>query len=383
MQSFRAPLAALAAFLTLSAAPAALAASPIAIEAPHGLATLAITAGPGGGFAIVAQELVPYGNTTDPRVHVYRYEDNGKLRWERTIDRRGPQIAKAITYGPGEILYVAGLDGSELTANGYQSMLVAFDPRGNVQADLVFGEPAPVEDFLSGIAQGAGGDVFAAGRIKRTPEGTADLQVMQLRTDGSIAWSQFEKNAAKESYPMVVTGMSGSFVIGTYENRKVYIKRIDAAAGAVSSFASFTTPRRCAVAQATTLPDGGLVVAINLSGGENEARLVRVSGGGEVSWDVKIPGHSTVADITRLPSGVIVVAGSSDDPDALTTSAWLKAYDESGTEIGEILPETPGNTRAGGVTVDQAGGVYFAYSPIDESIPAKPVPVIVERIRVD
>ncbi|BCW89472.1 hypothetical protein sos41_26350 [Alphaproteobacteria bacterium SO-S41] len=380
MSSFRAPLAALHLALSAAAAPSALAAPLMTLEAPNGLATLAITAAPGGGYALVAQELVPYDGGTDPRVHVFRYEDNGKLRWERVIDRRGPQIAKAITYGPGEILYVAGLDGSELTQNGYQSMLVGIGPSGNVVEDHIFGEPAPVEDFLSGIALAPDGDLYASGRIKRTPEGTADMQVMQLKPDGTVLWTDEAKNAAKESYPMIVSGSAGSFVIGTYENRKVFISRI--VAGSVASFASFTQPRRCAVAQATTLPDGGLILAINLSGGNNEARLVRVSGGGEVVWDVKIPGNSVVADITRLSNGTIVVAGSSDDSDALTTTAWLKAYDESGTGIGEILPETSGETRAGGVTVDQNGGVYFAYSPIDESIPARPVPVIVERIHV-
>lgn len=380
MFSYRAPLAALAIALSASVAFPAFAET-ITIDTKNGLSTLAITAAPGGGFALVAQELLSFDGGTDPRVRVYRYEGNGKLRWERVIERRGPQIAKAITYGHGEILYVAGLDGSQLTANSYQSMLVAIGSGGEVIEDRVFGEPAPVEDFLSGVALAPGGDLYVSGRIKRTPEGTADMQVAQIHTDGTVVWDDFTKNAAKESYPMVVTGASGSFVIGTYENRKVFISRIDGAS--LSSFASFTTPRRCAVAQASTLPDGGLIIAVNLSGGNNEARLVRISGGGQVVWDVKIPGNAVVADITRLANGTIVVAGSSDDSEGLNTSAWLKAYDESGTMIGEILPETPGETRAGGVTGDQQGGVYFAYSPIDESIPARPVPIIVERIRVE
>jgi len=382
MFSFRAPLTALALVLCGSASTAH-AGARVTLDAPNGLETLAITAAPGGGFALVAQELVPYDGGTDPRVHVFRYEDNGRLRWERVIDRRGPQIARAITYGPGEILYVAGLDGSELTENGYQSMLVGFGPGGDVVKDDVFGEPAPAEDFLSGIGLAPGGDFFVSGRLKATPEGTADMQVMQLTGDGDIVWSLTEKNGSKESYPIVVSGPSGSFVVGTFENRRVFVSRIDAATGSIAKFAGFTTERRCAVAQATTLPDGGLVLGINLSHGENEARLVRISGGGEVIWDVKVPGKSTIADITRLPSGVVVVAGTSDDPEALTAQAWLKAYDETGTEIGEILPEMAGQTRAGGVTSDRDGGVYFAYSPVDESIPAQPVPVIVERIRVD
>ena len=382
MSSFRAPLSALALFLCATASPA-LAGARLTLDAPNGLQTLAFTAAPGGAFALVAQELVPYDGGTDPRVHVFRYEDSGRLRWERVIDRRGPQIAKAITYGPGEILYVAGLDGSELTANGYQSMLVGYGPGGEVVKDEVFGEPAPVEDFLSGIGLAPDGDFFVSGRIKRTPEGTSDMQVMQITPDGDTIWSVFEKNGSKESYPIVVSGMSGSFVVGTFENRRVFVSRIDGTAGTLSSFAGFSTERRCAVAQATTLPDGGLVIGVNLSQGENEARLVRIGGGGEVMWDVKVPGNSAIADLTLLPSGVVVVAGTSDDPDALTAQAWLKAYDQDGKEIGEILPETAGQTRAGGVTLDHDGGVYFAYSPVDESIPAQPVPVIVERIRVD
>lgn len=379
MSAFRLPLA-LA--LMLGAAPAAWAA-PIVLEAPNTLTTLTITGAPGGGFALVAQELVPYAGGTDPRLHVFRYEDDGSRRWVRVIDRKGPQIAKAMTYGPGEILYVAGLDGSELTANGYQSMLTGIGPRGDVVTDVVFGDPAPVEDFLSGLALAGGGDLIAAGRNKPTPEGTADLQVMRLTTDGDVLWSDTLKNAAKESYPVTASNREGVFVAGSFENRTVYVKRIDEATQSLEDFASFTAPRRCAVAQITMLPDGGVVLGINLSGGKNEARLVRLSSSGDVVWDEAITGEATIADLTLLRSGIVVVAGTSDDPDTLETSAWLRAFDDSGAEIGEILPETAGQTRAGGVTLDQEGGVYFAYSPVDESIPAQPVPVIVERIRVE
>lgn len=382
MSASRVPMTALAFALALGAAPAALAA-PIVLEAPNGLYTLTITGAPGGGFALVAQELVPYAGGTDPRLHVYRYDDNGRERWSRVIDRKGPQIAKAMTYGPGEILYIAGLDGSELTANGYQSMLVGIGPSGEVETDTVFGEPAPVEDFLSGLALAGGGDLIAAGRNKPTPEGTADLQIMRLTTDGSVIWSDTVKNAAKESYPVVSSSRDGIFVAGSFENRQVYVKRVNEAAQTLDSFATYTAPRRCAVAQMTTLPDGGVVLGVNLSGGKNEARLVRIGSDGDVVWDKAIKGEATIADLTLLRSGVVVVAGTSDDPDTLATGAWLRAFDDSGAQIGEILPDASGETRAGGVTLDQDGGVYFAYSPIDESIPARPVPVIVERIRVD
>lgn len=382
MTGFRVPLAAFAFAFALGAAPAALAA-PIVLDAPHGLATLAITGAPGGGFALVAQELVPYPGGTDPRLHIYRYDDNGRERWTRVIDRKGPQIAKAITYGPGEILYVAGLDGSQLTANGYQSMLVGIGPSGGIETDEVFGEPAPVEDFLTGLALAGGGDLIAAGRNKPTPEGTADLEIMRLTTDGTVLWSAKLKNAAKESYPVVASSRDGVFVAGTFENRTVYVKKVNDAAQGFDNFASFTAPRRCAVAQMTVLPDGGVVMGLNLSGGRNEARLVRLSASGSVVWDKAIKGEAVIADLTLLRSGIVVVAGTSDDPKTLATGAWLRAFDDSGVQIGEILPENDGETRAGGVTLDQDGGVYFAYSPIDESIPARQVPVIVERIRVE
>ncbi len=381
MTGFRLPATAIALVLGLAASPAL--AAPIVLEAPNGLSTLAITGAPGGGFALVAQELVPYAGGTDPRIHVYRFEDNGKQRWTRVIDRVGPQIAKAITYGPGEILYVAGLDGSELTAMGYQSMLVGIGPRGEVDTDAVFGDPAPVEDFLSGIALAGGGDLIGAGRHKATPEGTADLEVMRLTTDGTVLWSDKLKNAAKESYPVVSSSQNGTYIAGSFENRTVYVKRVNEAGQTIEDFASFTAPRRCAVAQMTVLPDGGVVLGINLSGGKNQARIVRIGANGKIVWDKAIDGEATIADLTLLRSGVVVVAGTSDDPDTLETGAWLRAFDESGSQIGEILPETQGETRAGGVTLDQDGGVYFAYSPIDESIPAQPVPVIVERIRVE
>ena len=382
MIAFRLPLTALAFALALGAAPVTQAA-PIVLEVPHGLVTAAITGAPGGGFALVAKELVPYAGGTDARIHVYRYEDNGRRRWTRVIDRAGPQLAKAITYGPGEILHIAGLDGSQLTANGYQSMLVGIGPQGAVQTDEVFGQAAPVEDYLTGIALASGGDLIGAGRRKATPEGTADLEVMRLTMDGRVIWSDFLRDGAKESDPVVASNRDGIFVAGTFENRTVYVKRVDEAGERIANFASFTAPRRCSVAQMTVLPQGGMVLGVNLSGGKNEARLVMISPTGSVLWDKAIKGQATIADLTLLRSGVIVVAGTSDHPDTLETNAWLRAYDESGNEIGEILPETSGQTRAGGVTLDQEGGVYFAYSPVDESIPARPVPVLVERIRVD
>lgn len=383
----RAPLTALALVLGLVWAPASQAASTIVLEAPNGLTTLAITAAPGGGFALVGQELVPYTSEgvggTDGRLHIYRYEGDGKQRWKRTIDRRGPQIAKAITYGPGEVLYVAGLDGSALSKDGYQSMLAAFGPRGNVIEDRTFGKPFPVEDFLTGVAMAPSGDLVAAGRVKMTPEGSSDMEVMGLTTSGQVRWNALTKNGSKESYPVVSSGPTGIFVAGTFENRRVFVSRIDDATGSVNSFASFSTERRCAVAQMLTLSDGGVVLGINLSHGNNAARLVRVGGNGSVMWDVKVPGQSVIADMTLMPNGLVVVAGTSDDPQTLASGAWLKAYDEGGNLIGEILPDTTSETHAGGVTRDGADGVFFAYSPTDESIPAKPSPIIVERIRVD
>jgi hypothetical protein len=206
---------------------------------------------------------------------------------------------------------------------------------------------------------------------------------MRLTTDGDVLWSDELKNAAKESYPVTASNQSGTYVAGSFENRTVYVKKINEATQSLEDFASFTAPRRCAVAQITMLPDGGVILGINLSGGKNEARLVRLSASGSVVWDEALKGEATIADLTLLRSGVVVVAGTSDDPDTLEAHAWLRAFDDGGSVIGEILPEHDGETRAGGVTLDQDGGVYFAYSPVDESIPAQPDPIIVERIRVD
>lgn len=384
MTSLRAPLFGLALWLGLGASHTALAAAPIVMEAPHGLETLAITAAPGGGFALVAQELTPYSGGTDPKLHVFRYEASGKLRWKRLIDRRGPQIARAITYGPGEILYVVGLDGSELTLNGYQSMFVAIGPQGNVLEDKTFGQPAPAEDFLSGVALTEGGDLIVAGRIKRTPEGTADMEVMRLTPRGDALWtSSSVRNGSKESYPLVASGQAGTFVAGTFENRRVFVSRVNPSTGNLENFAGFAMARRCAIAQMSVTSDGGLLLGINLSHGDNEAHLVRISASGSVMWDKKLAGSANIADITRLSNGMVVVAGTSDNKRTLTASAWLRAYDSNGEFVGEILPDTTGETRAGGVTVDGPSGVFFAYSPVDDSIPARPVPVIVERIRVE
>ena len=379
----RAPLSVCVFALLLGAAMPAAATEAITLEAPNGLSTLAITGAPGGGFALAAQELVPYAGGTDPRVHIFRYEANGKLRWERVVDRHGPQIVKAITYGPGETLYLGGLDGSELTDNSYQKMFMAFGPRGEVLEDKVFGDSAPVEDFLSGLALLSNGNLLGVGRYKDDPQHDADMQVLELTTGGDVVWSAKVPDAAHESYPVVATGMAGTFVAGTYENRKVFVSRVDLNAQKVSTFASFTMPRRCAVAQMTVLQDGGLAIAVNLSGGNNEARLVRLSSSGSVMWDVSVTGNTVIADITRMPDGLIVVAGTSDTAKTLETYGWLRAYNDSGEVVGEIKPDYAGETRAGGVTVDGKDGVFFSYTPVDESIPARPEPVIVERIRVE
>lgn len=384
MPTFRAPLAACAIALVLACGSHAKAGEAITLQAPNGLYTLALTGAPGGGFAIATQELVPYAGGTDPRVHVFRYEADGRMRWERVIDRHGPQIAHAITYGPGEVLYVAGLDGSELTANSYQKSFVAFGPRGEVLEDKVSGDPAPVEDFYTGLGLLANGNLIAAGRWKDDPLRDAQLQVSEITTAGDVVWSARVPAAGKESYPLVATGQAGTFVAGTFENRRLYVKRVDLQNQKLVDFASFTTPQRCAVGQLTVLPDGGLVIGVNLSGGAVQARLVRLSPSGGVLWDVKVPGNNTVvADLTRMPDGMIVVAGTSDDAKTLETSAWLRAFDESGAVVGEIAPDYQGETRAGGVTVDGRDGVFFSYTPVDESIPARPQPVIVERIRVE
>lgn len=382
MPSLRAPLAALAFALSLSAVPPALAAASITLEAPNGLSVLALTAAPGGGFAMVAQELVPYNGGTDGRLHVFRYDSDGNERWKRVIDRKGPQIAKAITYGPGEVLYIGGLDGSQITDNGYQSMVTAIGPSGEIITDTVFGEPFPVEDWISGIALAADGNLIAAQRYKPYPDKDADMKVVEVSPTGDVGWSVVVKQAANESYPMVATNAAGTFVAGTYENRRVFVSRVDEVGHKLDNFASFTTTKRCGVAQILALPDGGLVLAINLTGGETESEVVRLDSTGGVKWRTKMTGETSLADLTRLSDGMVVIAGTSDDPDTLETHAWLRAVDDTGLVVGEIAPDTQEETRAGGITRDGNDGVFFAYTMVDESIPAQPEPIIVERIRV-
>ena len=175
--------------------------------------------------------------------------------------------------------------------------------------------------------------------------------------------------------------MSGSFVVGTFENRRVFVPHRQDGRHA-QQLRRLQLNAAALRGQATTLPDGGLVIGVNLSQGENEARLVRIGGGGEVimgtSRSLAIRRSRRSGRCCRAASSV---AGTNGDPDALTAQVWLKAYDPRTGKDRRNPPRDRQPDPRQSVTLDHDGGVYFALFAGGPTDPGAPVPVIMERIR--
>lgn len=357
-------------------------ARPIVLDAERGLTIQKMAGDSAGGFVIVGEELVPYAGGVAPRLHVYGFTSSGRQRWTHEIRRVGALLVKTIAFDGVGKTYISGLDGSDVANYGYQSMLEIISPGGNLEAENLFGDPFPAEVFVTSLLPLPGGDLLAAIRAKEDPETDADLVVAQITARGERLWQYRLTKAAHESFPVMAESAGGIAVAGTFEDRRVFLYRVDMATQSLVEITTFAIPKRGLVQQMLALPDGGFLLAINMNGGDNDARVVRVSATGEVGLVTDIPGNSSIAAMALTPKG-LAVAGTTDDPGTFATGAWVRIIGEDGEVIGEIRPDTTEETRAGGLASTGDAGLFFAYTVLNRAIPAVPTTVQIERIRID
>ena len=136
------------------------------------------------------------------------------------------------------------------------------------------------------------------------------------------------------SRSLLYAGLSAAAIIGAMV---VTIRLAEAAEDksltVVSWGGAYTKSQVEAYHKPFTAETGTAIVSADYNGGIAEVKAQVESG--NVVWDKAIDGEATIADLTLLRSGVVVVAGTSDDPTTLETGAWLRAFDDSGAQIGE------------------------------------------------
>ncbi len=248
------------------------------------------------------------------------------------------------------------------------------------------------------------GDILTVGRFREfADEGgrvrDSDIVVQRLSPDGTQIWTASQRGRGQESYPLMAETAGGYYFATVLEGRRVQLSRIDVDGQAIDDVATFSIPRRGQLNGFLATPDGGFVMAVTMGdSGGHSAQLVKVSAQGDVLWRESIDGNTTLSGAALLPSGMIVVAGTTDRKD-LTTEAWLRGFDQSGAQVWSGAPRRPVETmygtnepvgpdfvfetRAGGVVHDGAGGVFFAYMPLSRAIPAPALPLVVEHMRVE
>lgn len=378
---------------------------PVVLLADNTLIYQTIAAMPDGGFVIVAQELVAHDVGVDPVLHIFRADRMGRRIWNHVDRRPGVQMALASAVDRAGDVFIGGLDGSEIpTRGGLAQLLLAFDPSGRVTVDELIG--GANEDTISGIVPLSNGDMLTAGKFKAfaeegKPVRDADVLIQQITPSGRVIWSADMRGRGQESYPGLAAGADGGFYVSTItESRQLFLSSIDLTGERVDDLGSVALPRRGQIVKMLALADGGFLVGVNLGdSGATGALAIKLDSGGNQVWRKTMDGNTLIAGMTTLPSGNIVISGTTDTREGLMTEAWVRAYDLDGNETWSGSPRRPVDTqygtnepvgpdfkfetRAGGVASDGAGGIFFSYMPLSRSIPSPVLPLVVEHMQVE
>ncbi len=243
------------------------------IQGDHGTAVAPLA---DGGFAVAGHTFSAGAGMGD--IWVLRLDAEGRQIWDRTYGGTGNERAYGILSLPGGDLVVAGATRSYGAGEG-DAWVLRLDPLGEVRWSRSFGGAR--DEAALDLAPAAGGDLLIAGYTGSEGAGGLDIWAARLSGDGIPRW---QARVGDEGFD------AASAVIGT--------------------------------------GDGGAVVAgRSMAKGEMlaDARIVRLSGAGEVVWDRRIggSGDDLALAVTDRPDAGFVVAGYTASRGAGSADAWL------------------------------------------------------------
>ena len=348
-----------------------------------GGAAWAMTALPGGGFALAGEATPTSGGATDAWLAVT--DASGNFTWQAGFGGVGAESARALRRLDDGGFVIAGDIGSK-GAGGQDGWVVRTDATGKQTWDTTWGGKAG--DGFRGITVLPSGKLVAVGKTLSAGAGQGDAWMVGLSGSGAVLWEKTYGTTGDDEATAVATTLDGGFIAvgwvappnGTLVQTDMWVQRATATGKVVwqKNFATKADDRAWAV---LALSDGGFAVLGETGesktyGNQTDFWLLRLDADGKLLWD-RTYGSSEAERgyaLAQLSDGGFALAGYTGTyglglwsswvarTDADGWLAWQQAYGTAEMDRAQAIVTLPG----GGIAL--AGQVHNAKTGVDEAL---------------
>ena len=281
----------------------------------------------------------------DRDAYLIKYSPSGKVLWTQLLGTTGTDSFNSIALGPDGLIYVGGftsgqIGATEVTKGGIDGFVATYsDKNGAPKLESTRQIGTMGNDLVWSVCLGADSALYVAGEMGAIASdsgsgsqayggGTTDGFVTKLRSDGTIAWTQWVSSNGNDSNRNVKVGVDGSvYVLG------------------VTNGSLFGKP----------LPNGM---------GE-DAYLIKYKADGSLAWAqfLGIGTQNLLMGLAIGPDGAICVGGSTTfSPNGQTNSGnkdvFVAKYSSDGVVQWARLYGSEAREESVGLTVGPDGSVY-------------------------
>jgi uncharacterized delta-60 repeat protein len=317
-----------------------------------------------GGY-IVAGGTNSFG-AGDHDFWVLKLNTDGSIDWERTYGGADRDWASSIQQTSDGGYIVAGVTLSFGAGNG-DVWVLKLDPDGTVAWQKTYG--GVWKDWASSIQQTSDGGYIVAGVTQSFGEGNGDVWVLKLSPDGTVVWQETYGGAmADEANSIQQTSDGGYIVAGqTYSvgagSADVWVLKLnpDGSVAWQKAYGGAGWEMASSIQQTS---DGGYIVAgetNSFGAGGSDFWVLKLNADGSVAWQKTYGGASSdgAYSIRRTADGGYVVAGAVGLIGAGDWDVWVLKLDANGEIPGcatmGISSATVTDTDAAGSSSGVAG----------------------------
>ena len=148
-------------------------------------------------------------------VLVAKYNADGSLDWKKTLGGTSIDNSESIAVGADGAIYVTGYTNS-VGAGGYDFLVAKYSATGVLDWTKTLGETGA--DLGRGIAVGADGAVYVAGRTNSATAGGYDVLLAKYNADGSLDWTKTLGETGDDYGQSIAIGTDGAVYVTGYTN---------------------------------------------------------------------------------------------------------------------------------------------------------------------
>lgn len=318
----------------------------------------------GGGVAVAGWTESKGAGGAD--VWILKFDENGKTIWEHAWGGTGNENATAIVELPGGGLAVAGWR----KAKGSKSanmLLGKLDASGNTIWERTYAGNR--NEYAAGLAVLPNGRLAVAGVPRESGRNRSKMRLVKIGENGNISWELTFDPAIADRFGALIALPDGGLAVATSttyqrDHHDLWILRLDRSGKQVWGNA-FGGQRNEIADAIVALKGGGYLVAGRIEGGRgssDEIQIIKLDSSGNAVWERTFSGIESdgVKSLAVLPDGTIVAAGSTRSGRAGDYNAWLLKLDRLGNQIWESSFGGNKNQHANALGVLPSGGLVVA-----------------------